>query len=92
MSDAPDALAVASSCGKYFGFTSARSLRPMFFMARATAPIFPGWVVPTRTIRIDILWYRQLKVGYSTAPAALTDRPRPLEPAAQLFYIDGIVS
>jgi hypothetical protein len=51
-SSAPEALDVASALGKILGETNQRLLMPMFFMARATAPILPGWVVSTRTIFI----------------------------------------
>jgi hypothetical protein len=44
MSSAPAASALASACGKERGRTSVRSLSAMFFMARATEPILPGWL------------------------------------------------
>ena len=44
--------ALASALGKVFGRTRYRDVRHIFFMALATAPIFPGCVVPTRTMRI----------------------------------------
>ena len=52
ISSAPQALDVASALGKILGATSRSLVMFMFFMARATAPIFPGCVVSTRTIFI----------------------------------------
>jgi hypothetical protein len=51
-SSAPDALEVASALGNIFGETSLKLGIFMFFIARATAPMLPGWVVPTSTILI----------------------------------------
>ena len=51
-SSAPDARAVASGLGKSRGFTSHKSCSPMFFMARATAPMLPGCDVSTSTKRM----------------------------------------
>jgi hypothetical protein len=49
---APAARALASSCGKYFGRTRYSRVSAMLSMARATAPMLPGWVVPTSTMRM----------------------------------------
>ena len=48
------ARAVASAAGNSLGLTSRRSDRPMTFIARAVAPILPGWVVPTSTTAIFV--------------------------------------
>src|SRR5690606_29966871 len=50
-SSAPEARASASGSGKRFGFTSRKSASPMVFIARAAAPMLPGCVVSTSTIR-----------------------------------------
>ena len=50
-SSAPAASALASACGKDLGRTSAKSERSMFFIARATEPILPGWLGSIRTMR-----------------------------------------
>ena len=50
----PEAMAVASALGNFFGVTRCNWLRPMTFMALAVAPILPGCVVCTITIRM--LW------------------------------------
>ena len=42
----------ASGAGKALGLTSVNRVRPMFFIARATPPMLPGWLVCTRTTRI----------------------------------------
>jgi hypothetical protein len=44
------ALEVASALGNILGATRYSSLMHIFFMALATAPIFPGWLVSTNTI------------------------------------------
>jgi hypothetical protein len=55
MSAAPLAMATASSwtstSGKR-GATSTRSEKPMTFMARATDPTLPGWLVLSRMKRV----------------------------------------
>ena len=51
-SSAPAARASAWSSGKCFGLTSSRRARPIVFIARAAAPILPGWLVCDRTTRI----------------------------------------
>ena len=43
---------MASSCGNAFGRTSTSSANAMFFMARATAPMFPGCEGSTSTKRM----------------------------------------
>jgi hypothetical protein len=58
ISSAPDARAVASGPGKHDGDTKVNKDRPMFFMARAAAPMFPGWVGFTSTIRSDSIGVR----------------------------------
>jgi hypothetical protein len=45
-------MAWASACGKACGATSTSRRKPMVFIARAAAPMFPGWEVPTSTMRI----------------------------------------
>jgi hypothetical protein len=52
ISSAPEALDVASALGNIFGETKQRLDMFMFFIARATPPILPGWVVSTKTIFI----------------------------------------
>jgi hypothetical protein len=52
MSSAPAARAVASACGKNFGDTKHKFVSIIFFIARATAPIFPACEVSTNTILI----------------------------------------
>ena len=47
----PTAMSVASLCGNFSGRTSARSARPMVFIARAAAPMLPGCCGSTSTIR-----------------------------------------
>ena len=68
----------------------------MFFMARATAPIFPGWVVPTRTMRIDIVMAQATESRVFYRPRGpdgqVRERPGYEYDRVQLFYIDGIVS
>ena len=78
----PDALAVASALGNSRGATSTSSSRPMVFMARALAPMLPGWDVSTRTMRTGICMVRpewgfavSQPVFYSSA-AGLPARPR----------------
>jgi hypothetical protein len=51
MSSAPAARATAWSSGKRFGLTSSRRDRPIVFIARAAAPMLPGWLVCDRTTR-----------------------------------------
>ncbi len=48
-SAAPAARATASGCGKWRGATSTRSASPIVFMARAAAPMLPGWLVREST-------------------------------------------
>ena len=50
MSSAPAARAAHSALGNCLGATKANRLRPMVFMARAAAPMLPGWVVFAKTI------------------------------------------
>src|SRR5205807_2213616 len=45
--------AVAAGCGNSCGFTSSNSLKAMFFMARATAPMLPGCEGATSTMRMS---------------------------------------
>src|SRR6202035_745355 len=57
------ASALASACGNDRGRTSTRSVIAMFFMARATEPILPGWLGSMRTMRmraVTLLFYRPL--------------------------------
>ncbi len=49
---APEARAVASACGNWRGRTSTSDSSPMFFIARATAPMFPGCEGSTSTMRM----------------------------------------
>ena len=53
-SSAPEARAVASGCGNALGRTSTSSASAMFFMARATAPMFPGCEGSTSTMRMAV--------------------------------------
>src|SRR4051812_27578874 len=69
-SSAPDARAVASGCGYALGRTSTSSARAMFFMARATAPMFPGCEGSTSTMRMA-------SSGTACIIAALFGRPTP---------------
>jgi hypothetical protein len=52
-SAAPDARACASGSGYDCGRTSTSDASPMFFIARALAPMLPGWLVSTSTIRME---------------------------------------
>src|SRR5450631_3452463 len=63
MSSAPAASALESACGNERGRTNTRSNSAMFFMARATEPILPGWLGSMRTMRtraVTLLFYRPL--------------------------------
>jgi hypothetical protein len=51
-SAAPAASATASGSGKRRGATSRRSVRPIVFIARAAAPMLPGWLGRERTTAI----------------------------------------
>jgi len=46
-------MAVASGSGKCRGATSRKSANPMVFMARAAAPMLPGWLGWERTMQGD---------------------------------------
>ena len=59
-----DAIAEASSWGKRRGATRARLARPMFFIARAAEPIFPGCWVPTSTMRKP--WLFRVGIPFGT--------------------------
>src|ERR1700679_786714 len=63
MSSAPAASALASAWGKERGRTRTKSVRAMFFMARATDPILPGWLGSMRTMRtravMSLVFYRE---------------------------------
>src|SRR5205085_11109031 len=48
---AADASASASGCGKDFGVTSTRRENPIVIMARAAAPMLPGWLGEQSTTR-----------------------------------------
>ncbi len=52
---APAARAVASGCGNSRGRTSTSWSKSMFIMARATAPILPGWEGSTSTMRMSVV-------------------------------------
>ena len=55
------AIHCASGAGKRSGCTSRRSVRPIAFIARAAAPMLPGWLGRQRTMRmggIDVLCRR----------------------------------
>src|SRR5262249_35206657 len=47
----PEASATASGSGKRRGSTRTRRARPIVRIARAEAPMLPGWLVATSTIR-----------------------------------------
>ena len=51
-SAAPEARAAASGSGCDPGLTSTSDSSPMFFIARALAPMLPGWLVSTSTMRM----------------------------------------
>jgi hypothetical protein len=51
MSPAPAARATASSSGKRLGLTRVRRDRPIVFIARAAAPMLPGWLGCDNTMR-----------------------------------------
>src|ERR1700686_171817 len=67
-SSAPEARAAASGCGNSFGFTSSNSLKAMFFMARATAPMLPGCEGATSTMRMsgESIWYASLAADHTS--------------------------
>ena len=52
MASAPAARAVACALGNSRGLTNAKCRKPMFAMARAAAPMLPGWVGSSSTTRI----------------------------------------
>src|ERR1700675_3974311 len=55
ISSAPAAKAWASACGNERGRTNTKSDSAMFFMARATDPILPGWLGSMRTMRTRVV-------------------------------------
>jgi hypothetical protein len=52
MSVAPEASASASGSGKRCGATRVNRERPIARIARAEAPMLPGWLVAHRTMRM----------------------------------------
>ena len=66
MSSAPAASAVDSACGKERGRTRTRSESAMFFMARATEPMFPGWLGSMSTTRTRVVIDDILAPQYAT--------------------------
>src|SRR5665213_2978361 len=55
ISSAPAASALACAWGNERGRTRTKSDRSMFFMARATEPIIPGWLGSMRTTRTTLV-------------------------------------
>ncbi len=49
---APEASASTSGCGKRCGATSTSFDKPIVCIARAVAPMLPGWLVAHRTMRM----------------------------------------
>src|ERR1700719_4081425 len=65
-SSAPAANALASACGNERGRTSTRSDSAIFFMARATEPMLPGWLGSIRTMRTRFVTGDILPPPYAT--------------------------